>query len=72
VQLSEKDTRAVKRKDSNDKSRMDDEMINDAGANQSTKPKIPNPSTPGPQDDNNPAKPHTNSPEKKRESDKDA
>ena len=74
MQLSEKDTLTEKRKDSNDKARMDDEMINGAGANKKTKEKtkenIPNSSARGPQDDNNPVKPHTNTVENKRRLDK--
>jgi hypothetical protein len=34
--MSEKDPRAEKRKDINDKSRMDDEMINDAVASKNS------------------------------------
>lgn len=69
--MSEKDSHAEKRKDGNDKARMDDEMINGAGANEKTKENISDSSTRRPKNDINPVKPHTFAPKNKRRSDKD-
>ena len=64
MQLSEKDPNAEKRKDDNDRARMDDEMIIDAGANK-TEQKISDSTTRRPENDTDPLKRHTSMQEKK-------
>ena len=70
--MSEKDPYAQKKKDSNDESRMDDEMIDSTDTNQDANSGMSDTSQRRPQDDINPVHPQTNMPENKRKSDQDS